>query len=273
MSYFDKSAYLNRLALDTLSSEVSLKPDFPLLNRLQRQHVFTIPFENLDIMLDRGISVELPDIYQKVINNQRGGYCFELNSLFRFALENFGFEARPLLARVHLGREPGGRTHQVTLVQLADKQYITDVGFGALSLRAPILFQPNKVSQQDHLQYRIVEDKTWRYMMQVRNSELGGADWFNMYSFDLEHVCHGDLVTGNHYTSTSPASHFTQMRITSLLTPDGRYAISENQLTSVSGGGKYETEQTTIEPFEYVDLLKTKFKLEIDAKYEDFKTA
>lgn len=265
MRYFDKRSYLRRLGIET-----AIVADIPSLTVLQRQHVFTIPFENLDIMLGRGISVDLPDIYNKVINRGRGGYCFELNALFCNALENFGFDVQVVLGRVHLGMEPSGRTHQITLVRVGSEQYIVDVGFGALSLRTPVPLAGSEFSQQDHLQYRIIEDPTWRYMMQVRNSELGGTDWFNMYSFDLEHVCEGDIATGNHYTSTSPDVHFTKDRIASLLTPDGRIALSGNQLTSVSGGDKFETSQSTIATSDYIRALKSKFNLVLDATFEDF---
>jgi len=265
MTWFDKSKYLERLGMAPL-----VDADFKSLAQLQRHHVFAIPFENLDIILGRGIPVDLPTIYNKVVNNQRGGYCFELNGLFCNALQNFGFDARPLLARVHLGMEPGGRTHQITLVNVDHQEYITDVGFGSLSLRSPVPFVTDQVSQQDHLQYRIVNDPKWRFLMQVKNSELGGAQWLTMYSFDLEHVCQGDIVTGNHYTSTSPDVHFTRGRIASLLTPEGRYALSGDQLTSVTRGDMFKTEQTTIKPSDYINLLRQKFNLVLDARYEDF---
>lgn len=265
MSHFDKQIYLRRLGIET-----TIDSSLTSLTRLQRQHIFTIPFENLDIILGRGISVELPDIYNKVINHRRGGYCFELNALFCDALENFGFEVQVVLGRVHLGMEPGGRTHQITLVRIGGKPYIVDVGFGALSLRAPVPLVSDKISQQDHLQYRIIEDPVWRHIMQVRKSELGGPEWFNMYSFDLEHVCKGDIAIANHYTSTSPDVHFTKSQTASLLTPDGRIALSGNQLTSVSGGADFETTQRTVAPADYIRALETKFNLVLDAAFEDF---
>ena len=70
--------------------------------------MLAIPFENLDIILGRGISVDLPEIYNKVINHQLGGYCFNLNALFCQALENFGFDVQIVLGRILLGIEPSG---------------------------------------------------------------------------------------------------------------------------------------------------------------------
>lgn len=88
-------------------------PTVDRLEELQRAQVYTIPFENLDIQLGRGIDLTPSYADDKLIRRQRGGYCFELNGLFLRALTAAGFEARALLGRVHLSGEPTGRGHQL----------------------------------------------------------------------------------------------------------------------------------------------------------------
>ncbi len=231
---------------------------------MHRAQVFTVPFENLDIHLGRGIDVSPGAVYRKVVKGKRGGYCFELNGLFLQALQHYGFEARALLARVHLTGTPGGRTHQISLVKLGNRQWIADVGFGAASLHAPIPLEMNRVSHQDGLEYRLMPASPWGTMLQLRME----GEWKDLYSFDREHVCQGDIETGNHFTSTSPRVHFTKVKIVSLVSPTGRVALSDQVLTRVEKG------ETTQEEWpldsRYIGRIETRFGIELDAGIEDF---
>ena len=91
------SAYLRRIGV-----EDPVRADRATLHRLQRGHRLAIAFENLDIPLGRGISLEPERIFAKLVADRRGGYCFEQNALFLAMIEAIGFAARPLLARVWL---------------------------------------------------------------------------------------------------------------------------------------------------------------------------
>ena len=229
------------------------------LEALHRAMVYNVPFENLDIWLGRGMDVSPAGIYERVVDETRGGYCFVLNGLFHQALQHYGFESRPLLARVH-NEEPTGRTHQLTLVTLNNRQWIADVGFGARSLRCPMPFETGEVGQQDYQERRIIESETWGYLMQDRE----GDEWTTMYSFDLETVCYGDIVTGNHYTSTSLEVPFTRSRIVSLLCPEGRTAFLDNRLTTIRNG---ESIQTEVRPEDYLSILEETFGLRLGVSY------
>jgi N-hydroxyarylamine O-acetyltransferase len=96
-SSFDLDAYLERVKCPavTRATEEGLED-------LQRAQLTTIPFENFDILLGRGVSVAPAAIVAKLVHRARGGYCFELNGLHVMALKALGFDARPILARVHL---------------------------------------------------------------------------------------------------------------------------------------------------------------------------
>ena len=129
--FFDDAEYRGRIdhPADISETETSL-------HSMHRAQVFKLPFENLDIHLGRGINVNPEAIYNKVVKQPRGGYCFELNGLLLQALTHYGYDAWALLARVHVTGVPGGRTHQITLINLSGQHWIADVGFGAASLHA-----------------------------------------------------------------------------------------------------------------------------------------
>src|SRR3954468_20653067 len=106
-------------------------PTLATLARLQYAHATAIPFENLDIHLGRPIRIDLESVTEKLVDHQRGGYCFEQNALFAAVLESLGFPVTRLAARVRLGR-PGtitARTHMLLAVEADGRRWISDVGF------------------------------------------------------------------------------------------------------------------------------------------------
>lgn len=254
---FNIDAYLERIGVD---SAISISED--CLDKLHRAHAYTIPFENFDILLGRGIDLSPEKLFQKIILNSRGGYCFELNGLFLHLLQLLGFQARPLLARVHLRGEPGGRHHQLALVTLNGRDWIADVGFGANGLRAPIPYEHAVVHRQDGLEFRLLDRPPFGTMLQTREGER----WQDLYSFDLGHVCPGDIDSGNHYTSTSSGSYFTWARVATLPNAGGRLSLNDFSLTIVSNS---DTEVLQLEHnASYLEKLREYFGIVIDAPYE-----
>ena len=108
---FDLETYLNRIRFN---GAADVSPD--TLERLHHTHFQAIPFENFDVLLGRGIDLSPSALFNKMISNRRGGYCFELNGLFLQALLALGFKDRALLARVHVTGTPSGRGHQLELI-------------------------------------------------------------------------------------------------------------------------------------------------------------
>lgn len=250
---FDAQSYLLRTS--TLAPPA---PDLDSLTKLARAQAFSVPFENLDILLGRGVDVAPEAIFDKLVHRGRGGYCFELNGLLLQALQHFGFDARALLARVHVSGEAGGRTHQVSLVQLNGESWLVDVGFGGYCPRYPIPLH-GAAAELDHdgLVFRHVEKEPWGTMLQVRGRE----GWNDLYSFDRTTVCRGDIETGNHFTSTSPKSFFTLMRIATMPNELGRNTLGDLRLTRITGGD--EQVEVIEDGHEYLTLLRELFGIEL----------
>jgi N-hydroxyarylamine O-acetyltransferase len=123
--------YLARIGMD----RAGVVADIAGLKMLQCQHLLNVPFENLDIHWNRPIRVDVQEFYQKIVERNRGGFCYELNGLFNELLRELGFETRLLSARV--ATNDGSFTpeydHAAILVIIGEMQYIADVGFGAFS--------------------------------------------------------------------------------------------------------------------------------------------
>jgi len=126
--------YLSRIKLDNCTT------DLKGLQELQKNHLLNIPFENLNVVTRRTIHLDEENLYKKIVLARRGGYCFELNSIYGLLLQSLGFSIKPVLGRVWL-RNPKNmpaRNHLAILVALNDETFITDVGFGGLTTRVPL---------------------------------------------------------------------------------------------------------------------------------------
>jgi len=257
---FDQNEYLHRIKY---SGEV--KATIEHLRFLQHAQLFTIPFENFDICLNRTIQLEPTRLFQKLVQSQRGGYCFELNGLFLMALKSFGFDARALLGRVHTTGTPSGRGHQISLVVIQGKQWIADVGFGGATIHAPIPLIVNQPITQNGQTVRLVEDPNFGFMLQKKNND----EWENLYSFDLEYVCPADIKYGNYYTSTNSGSFFVTSRVAALPVNEGIITLFNRTLTKQLEGK--ETKYQLAENQTYIESLKTYFGIELDVLYSELK--
>ena len=258
MNKFDPEKYLQRI---TLQKEV--KPTEEGLRALHMHQLSAIPFENFDVLLRRPILLDPISLQDKLVSRPRGGYCFELNGLILMALEYFGFEARALLARVHLSGSPIiGRGHQLSLVTINNREWLTDVGFGSQNMREPIPLEINQIFDLGSQRLRLVKAEHYGAMLQSFDGDL----WHNLYSFDMEYAGPGDIKYGNYYTSTHPDSIFTQDRIASL--PNGEGGITlQNKTLKIK---QEDTEQLIELPDDqrYLEALKHHFGIQLDASYD-----
>lgn len=120
------------------------RADYATLKQLHLLHTCHIPFENLDVLLERPILLDDAHLSDKLLSARRGGYCYEQNGVFTRALRELGFAVQDLGARVVLANPPEmpPRTHRLSLITLDDTRWLADVGFGGQTLSTPIEFIP-----------------------------------------------------------------------------------------------------------------------------------
>lgn len=237
-SIFDLDAYLARIGL-------GLPPPATIdgLTTVQRAHRLAIPFENLDVRLGRGISLDPDQVFEKLVRKRRGGYCFEQNQLFLRALAAIGFDARPLLARVWLmndGTVPP-RTHTLNLVRIDGEDWIADAGFGGSYSPPMKLAHGSEASGPDGAEFRLspTDDHGWllerRGDPHATDGRTHREDWQPQYSFTLEHVAPIDLELSNHWTSTRPNTRFTTLSVVSICLPSGFATLTDRHYTRRNG--------------------------------------
>jgi N-hydroxyarylamine O-acetyltransferase len=182
--------------------------------------------------LGKPVSLELPDLAHKILEKNRGGYCFELNSLFLAALREFGFEASAALGRVFMGRpQPGPRTHQVSLVKLGSETWLADVGFGGPGLNQAIPFRSGYEEIQLGRKIRLRSSEEWGMLYE---EELQNG-WRTIYAIPSEKTETIDLIAGNHYCATYSQSIFRNNLYCAGESDLGRITIFNRSATKFSG--------------------------------------
>jgi N-hydroxyarylamine O-acetyltransferase len=135
------------------------EPTLATLNGLIFRHVQTIPFENLDVLLARGISLDVASLERKLIHERRGGYCFEQNGFFLLVLQTLGFDVTPISARVRWQRPREfipPRTHLFNRVKIDGASWLADVGVGGMSPSCALRLEINTEQTTPHESRRLI---------------------------------------------------------------------------------------------------------------------
>jgi N-hydroxyarylamine O-acetyltransferase len=230
----DINGYLRRI-----NSTGILRSDLDMLRELQHKHVFAIPFETLDIHNQIPIILKTNLLFQKVIRDRRGGYCYELNVLFHHLLNLCGFDVNLVAGRLHHGSNRYGREfeHLALIVNLNGRNWLVDVGYGDFSL-APLAIAPGEIQSDGRNYYQIID----RVMVDGQ-PYLGVAKWvaskqdFKIdYIFTLTPRGLEDFHGMNEFHQTSPESHFARTLICTMPTAEGRITLINNKLIRKENG-------------------------------------
>jgi N-hydroxyarylamine O-acetyltransferase len=230
----DINAYLSRLG-----STGILRSDLGTLRELQYNHVFSIPFETLDIHNQIPIILKVNLLFQKVIQDHRGGYCYELNVLFHHLLDFCGFDVNLVAGRLHHGNNRFGREfeHLALIVNLNGRDWLVDVGYGDFSL-VPLAVASVEIQSDGRNYYQIIDP-----VMVDGQAYLGVAKWnarkqdFKIdYIFSLTPRVISDFLGMNEFHQTSPESHFARTLICTMPTPEGRITLINNKLIRKENG-------------------------------------
>jgi N-hydroxyarylamine O-acetyltransferase len=224
-------AYLDRINYAGPSSAT-----VETLRGLHRCHMFAVPFENLDIGLGRKIVCDEDACIRKIVGQRRGGFCYEMNGAFAALLRELGFRVTLLSARV--ASEDGSSSpefdHLALRVDL-DEPWLADVGFGDCFVE-PLHMRPGVEQLQGERRFRIVDD---RGSMSVEMAEAVRI-WKRQYSFTLTARSLDEFAPRCEYHQTSPESTFTQKRVCTRATPEGRITLADKKLVVTRNGKKEE---------------------------------
>lgn len=204
-------------------------PTLDTLRSIQACHTEAIAFENLNPLMGWPVRLDIESLQQKMVQDGRGGYCFEHNLLLKHALDALCFRVTGLAARV-LWNAPEGtvsaRSHMLLRVDLDGRPYIVDAGFGGVTLTGPLRLEANIEQATPHEPFRLVKAHD-EFIEQVKIR----GDWVSLYRFGLSEHLLPDYEMANWYLSTHPTSRFVAGLLAARAAPNRRYALLNNQMT------------------------------------------
>jgi N-hydroxyarylamine O-acetyltransferase len=246
----DLDAYLTRIGFCGFP-----QPDLTTLRSLQRCHLEHIAFENFDVQFGRNVTLKPEDAYSKLVTDRRGGWCYEMNGLFQWALESIGFCVIPMtgaMLRAQRGPSAVG-THLVLRVEL-DHPYFVDVGVGDGPTEPIPLKEGTCKYDLGTLRFEPLSDEWWRVHKE--------APFFTLnFDFQYQPADWDVLAERCRWQQDSPDSLFVQNAICVKQIPGGVVALLGRVLKTVDreGSHKHLVESAA----EYVATLEEKFELEL----------
>lgn len=228
------------------------------LDDYTQQFMKHVPFENLDVQNGVEVSTDLDDLYQKIVEENRGGYCYEVNTFFAAYLKEKGFETHFLSATIHT--PDGGRSledsHMSLAVVINGETYIADVGFGDLPVKAMHVTQDGSDVVKDvNGEYRAIKEDSMiyvqKYMDEAWQTKYEATDQPRTLSFFDDKL---------EYNQHHPDSVFVRKLIVTKPTTTGRVTMTQDHLTVTDENGKHKTEVT---PDNYQQLLQQYFGIDL----------
>jgi N-hydroxyarylamine O-acetyltransferase len=251
-SNFNLHSYFSRIGFTGTPSA-----DFETLRGMMRRQLFSVPFENLDVQAGRVVSLVPEEIYSKIVERRRGGYCYEVNGVFAMALDAIGIPYRFVAARpmTYPVRRP--KTHMAIVAEVDGGLWLCDLGFGSYGIREPVNLEwLDREIRQDCDTFRLGRVPDADYLLQ---SFTDGA-WKNLYEFSLHPQEWVDFEPANFMNSTHPDSIFVRNLMVVQQNEKGRDVLTSHYIKSVTGERSVETK---ILPEEIPGLLQRKFSLSL----------
>ena len=251
----DAKAYAERIGL-----EWPLTPDLDTLDRIILAHQCMVPFENLQCY-DQGQepSLAIETLFEKIVAQRRGGFCFELNALLLSFLKALGYDAWGISCRIVRGRDYAPpMLHRALLVRLEETVYYCDVGYGGPQPAGPVPVDGERVVFGE------------RFLIEPRGEHWWGLDRYTSKG-ERERVIElldlplpeSYFIPYNFYCSKNPSSLFAKNRVLNLRTAQGSLALMDATLTEHRGGEVLVTEAGSRE--ELAALIREKFGIDFPA--------
>lgn len=247
------SAYLARIGFGRAP-----RPNVATLRMLQRAHTLAVPFENLDVQLGRPLTTDVRQAYEKIVLRRRGGWCYEQNGLFGWALSEIGFDVTRVAAAVMRAErgEDAEANHLALLVRApgSDDAWLADVGFGG-SLLEPIRLE-ERAHRHDpfRLGLRRRDDGWWQFWEDAGDGEFS-------YDFRPEPAREDALARRCEFLQADPESNFVLNLVAQARTPRRHTTLRGRVLTHIDAGG--ERARTLGSPDQLVQILAGVFGLDV----------
>lgn len=244
--------------LERIGYSGDLNPTLHTLKALQKTHLFHVPFENLDIHYGTPIELNIERVFQKIVLNKRGGFCYELNGLFHELLRFIGFEVKRISARVYDKEKGYGFEfdHLVNIVRIGESDWLADVGFGDFT-HAPLELKTDIIQTDERGEFFIQKSNDGIFTV-FKNGETGPVPQYLFTEIPREYSDYSGMC---HYHQTSPDSHFTRKKMITIPSERGRITLTSEKLKITESG--FSNEFLIRNEAEFEEKLRQYFGIKI----------
>ena len=234
----DVTKYFSRIGLEMPETIV---PDSELLRKLHLAHCTTVPYENVDMIRGIPTSLEEDALFRKIVEEHRGGLCFELNGSFGFLLRALGYKVTDYAARYLRGESSlPMRRHRVLKVEATDGVWLCDVGIGEVCQREPIALVEGLEQHQFGETYKLEKDPQLGWVLW----DFYKGAWRKFYSFTEEVQIQADYIAPNFYCEMHPDSPFNKDEMFAVKTAEGRKTLDGHIYKEFRNGEVFVRELT-----------------------------
>ncbi len=245
------AAYLQRIGLTT----DCVAHSYQFLDQLQKHHICSVPYENLDILNGISPAFFAESLFEKIVTDHRAGYCFELNGALSHLLGELGFATKCYFGRFLRGEnEIPVRRHRVVVTECEGKRYVLEVGIGIEAPRAPLLLKEGIEQECGNGTLRFSKDAFLGWVL----NEKTGDQWSPYYAFTEEEQLDIDFIQPSYYCEKHPVSPFNKSPMVAIKTPNGRRAINDRDYKVFENGELIHIEENVTDARLY-EILKTDF--------------
>lgn len=228
---------------------------FENLHKVLDKTAKTIPFENLSIIREQTTDITKDNLINKVLEQNEGGLCYELNTILHLFLIENGFNAVLIRGVVYdqMNQQwsKTGKTHVANLIKHNGQYYLVDTGFGGnLPLRPVPLNGELVTSNNGEFRVDRVESEHGDYIFYMK-LKYKDKEWKIGYAFDSKDVIK-TLPELNDMQKTimeHPDSAFNKQPLITRLTDKGNMTLTETTFTVWIDGKlqKKEIDQQTFQ--------------------------
>jgi len=232
--------------------------DLKFLQILQEKYLENFVFSSINVLLNKELSLDNQLLFQRVIGNKEGGYCFEHNKIFYELLSYLGFSVKTILARVLNNKSVDvPKTHRLTLLSIEGKEYIIDVGFGGNCPHMPIPIDEPYTNSSRGYQYRVIKEQN-KYFLARKDK----GSFFTFYSFDLEEAFEADCEMGHFYSHKHPQANFVNNLVVSRISEAAVYSLRNGSFHIIKNEDTQVVEILSQKHLQ--DILKEFFSYDLD---------
>ena len=226
------------------------------LDRLCALHQQYIPYENVAIMEGTALDLSPSALFDKMICQKRGGFCFELNALFRTLLQSLGYSVTNLMARIHTNENNlPFRRHQVLAVHFPNEIRICDVGVYSDASRTSLVLDEAGVHFDGLNYFKLFRDEVLGWVLTCKRGE---EDYTELSSFTLDPYQDYDFIQACYYAENHVDSTYNKFPLAAIRTTYGRICLKD---TTLSISHKDELQRIELTKPERAFALDTYFGL------------